>query len=134
MFNGAGGNEGGIGSFLLGLGMMMGGGYLLLDSIRVVHGFGFGHGLYRFGNVQVTSGMILIPFIIGIVMVFANSKSWIGWILVYGSTIGLIFGVIRSIQFSFVGMSAFDLMVIFVLFFGGIGLLLGSMRKTKSPF
>jgi hypothetical protein len=78
--------------------------------------------------------MILIPFIIGVVMVFYNSRNGLGWVLALGSLVALVVGVIRSIRFSFVGMSAFDLIVILVLLFGGLGLLLASMRPTKGPF
>ncbi len=44
---GAGGSPGGIGPFLLGVAMTIGGGYLLLNSLRVINGFG--GALYDFG-------------------------------------------------------------------------------------
>ena len=44
---GAGGSPGGIGQFLLGVGMVIAGGYLLLNSIRIVHGYGFGEGQHK---------------------------------------------------------------------------------------
>ena len=125
---GAGGTPGGVGQFLLGSGMVIAGGYLLLNSIRVVHGYGFGHGLYNFGGVGVTSGMILIP-IIGIVILFYDRDRWYGWALAGGSLLTMIVGAIASIRFSFVGMSAFDIIVILILLFGGIGVVARSVKE-----
>jgi len=126
---GAGGSEGGELSFLLGLVMMCGGFYLLLNAVIVRASFGFGYSLYSFGGFNVTSGMVMIPFIFGIGIIFYNSKNPLGWLLAGGSLVALIFGVIASVDFRFRSMTAFDLIVIFVLCFGGIGLFLRSLRK-----
>ncbi|MEJ6404996.1 hypothetical protein [Yoonia sp. 2307UL14-13] len=128
MARGAGGSDGGTGSFLIGLIMMIGGGYLLLNSIVVRPNFGLGAVAFRFGGFPITSGMILIPFMFGVGMIFYNSKNWIGWLLAGGSLIGLIFGVIANMELQLTRMSAFDLIVILVLLVGGIGLFLRSLR------
>lgn len=44
------------------------------------------------------------------------------------SLLALIVGVIASIRFSFVGTSAFEVLVILILLFGGIGLVLAAVR------
>lgn len=129
MPRGAGGTEGGMVQFFIGLAMMIGGGYLFLDSVRVMSNFGFGRGIYSFGNFNLTSGMLLIPFMAGISMIFYNNKNYFGWVLAGGSLIALLFGVLRSINFVFNGMSAFDLIIILVLFAGGLGLFLNSLRS-----
>jgi hypothetical protein len=130
---GAGGTEGGVGQFFLGLFMMCGGFYMLLNAITVQSSFGFGMGLYSFyafgSNHGITSGMVLIPFILGIGMVFYNVKSLLGWVLALGSIAALIFGVISSIHFGLRYMSLFELLVILILAFGGLALFLGSMRS-----
>lgn len=123
MARGAGGNDGGTGSFLLGLIMMVGGGYLLLNGIVVRPNFGFG-----IGGVPITSGMILIPFMFGVGMIFYNSKNWFGWWIAGASLVALGFGVIANMTLQLARMSAFDLIVILVLLVGGIGLFLRSLR------
>ncbi|MCS6824035.1 MAG: hypothetical protein NZ529_07035 [Cytophagaceae bacterium] len=128
-FNNAGGTSGGGGKFFLGLVMIMGGGYLLLNSIQVTNGFHFGYPLYTFGAYSLTSGMVLIPFMIGVGLIFFNYKNILGWLLAGGSLVALIFGVISSIHFSMRHMSLFELLVILVLLVGGIGLFLASLRK-----
>lgn len=131
---GAGGTDGGIEKFFIGLAMMCGGFYLLLESIKVTSNFGFGYRLYSLNSFgaayNVTSGMVMIPFILGIGMVFYNGKSIIGWILTCGSLTALVFGVLASIHFSFRPMSAFDLVTILVLSVGGLGMFLRSLTAS----
>ncbi len=128
---GAGGTDGGTGSFLIGLAMMIGGGYLLLNNIVVRPNFGFGSVAFRFGGLSVTSGMILIPFMFGVGMIFYNSRNWIGWLLACGSLLALIFGVIANMSLELTRMSAFDLIIILVLLVGGLGLFLRALRSSS---
>ena len=128
MARGAGGSDGGTGTFLIGLIMMIGGGYMLLNGIIVRPNFGIGSRMFGIGGVPITSGMLLIPFMFGVGMIFYDSKNWIGWLLAGGSLVALIFGVIANMTLQFARMSAFDLIVILVLFVGGLGLFLRSLR------
>jgi hypothetical protein len=128
MARGAGGSDGGTGSFLIGLMMMVGGGYLLLNGIVVRPNFGLGSRVFGIGGVPITSGMILIPFMFGIGMIFYNAKNWLGWGIAGAALVALIFGVIANMTLQLAQMSAFDLIVILVLLIGGIGLFLRSLR------
>jgi len=84
--------------------------------------------IFGVAGFPVTTGLVLVPFIFGIGIVFYNSRNWIGWILTIGSMVALFAGVIASISFSFTRMNAFELLTILVLFVGGIGLFLRSLR------
>jgi hypothetical protein len=132
MPRGAGGTSGGIPQFFIGLAMMIVGGYLLLNAIRITHAFGLGSVLYRVYGVGVTGGMVLIPFIAGVIMVFYDSRKIVGWILMLGAVASLIFGVISTVQFRLNSMSAFDLLVILVLLFGGVGLFMGALNDADN--
>lgn len=116
--------------FLLGLAMMCGGGYLLLSRIIVQAPWGFGGRIYSYGGWNMTTGMIFIPFMIGVGFLFYNSRNWIGWLLTLGSLVALIFGVIANLSVHLQRMSAFDLIVILVLLVGGLGLLLRSLHSA----
>lgn len=127
---GAGGTNGGLGLFFIGLVMMCGGLYMLLNAINVYSHFGFGARLYGIGGMGITSGMIMIPFMFGVGIIFYNARNWAGWLLAGGSLVALVFGVISSIQFTFRAMTAFDLIVILVLTVGGLGLFMRSLKSS----
>jgi hypothetical protein len=132
-FQGAGGTPGGVGSFFTGIVMMCVGFYLLLQSIHVSQTFTLGASLFHLsafgGTTGITGGMILLPLIFGIGMIFYNSRNGLGWILALGSLAALVFGVLTGLQFSLRSMSLFDLLTILVLSVGGLGLFLGSLRS-----
>jgi hypothetical protein len=122
-----------IGRFFMGFIMFVGGLYLMLSAIRIdinsmFHGR---HSLFNVGGFGITSGYIMIVFMLGVGMLFFNAKNPLAWIVTVGSLTGLIFGVIANARFSLQYMSAFDLIVILVLLCGGLGLLLSSMVKRK---
>ena len=60
------------------------------------------------GGVTITSGMVLIPFVFGMRMIFYNSKNWIAWLVAGGSLVALVFGVIANMTLQMARMSAFD--------------------------
>jgi len=133
---GAGGTKGGIPSFFVGLGMMGIGFYLLLSKIILTSNFGMGYRLYHqanaFGsgmNFGITTGMILIPLIIAIGWIFYNAKSVWAWSLAVISLGAMIFGVISSLKISMQPMNSFDFIMIAILAFGGMGLLLRSLKN-----
>lgn len=128
---GAGGTAGGILQFFVGFVMTIGGAYLFLDAIQVVGGWPLGRQLYSIGFFRLTSGLILIPFAFGVATLFYSARNPLGWLLTLGSLVALVFGVLRSAQFTLAGMSAFDLLLILVLLAGGLGLLLNSLRDLS---
>lgn len=126
-YRGAGGTQGGAGLFILSLVMMVGGGYLLLNNMIIRPQFGFGTRAFSIGGMSITTGIILIPFIFGIGLIFYNARNWLGWLLTVGSMVALIFGVLSNLNIQMTRMSVFDLLVILVLLVGGIGLFLRSI-------
>ncbi|AGW12464.1 hypothetical protein [Megalodesulfovibrio gigas] len=129
---GAGGTSGGVGRFFIGLAMMVAGGYLFFDAISVHTGFGWGRPLLRVGGYGLTGGMVLIPFLFGIGLIFYNADKILGWLLAAASLIMLGVGVIASIEFRLKSMSSFELLTILALLFGGLGLFLSSL-KARDP-
>ena len=128
--NGAGGTNGGTGQFFVGLVLMAGGFYLLLNSVVVSSSFGLGTRLFGVGGYGITGGIVLIPLVIGISMIFFNARSALGWLLAICAFAALVFGVIASVNMSLRTMSAFELLCILALAFGGLGLFLRSLRSA----
>ena len=124
-----------IGRFVMGFIMFVGGLYLMLDAIRVDIGnmfYGGRSSLFHLGDYGVTSGSIIIVFMLGVILLFYNARNPLGWLIAAGALVALIFGVIANTHFSLKHISAFDLIVIVVLLCGGLGLLLSSMRKRST--
>jgi len=119
-------------TLLLGFIMMCAGGYLLLESIVVSQSYFLGVGLYHVGGMPVTGGMILVPLIFGIGMIFYRSSNLIGWALAIGSLSAMILGVIVNTHFALRQMSLFELIGIFVLCVGGLGLFLRALSDGRS--
>ena len=99
-----------------------------MSSVRVYNIFSMGYPLFHMGAMRVTSGMTLFPLMIGVGMIFFNARSILGWLLAILSLVAICAGVIASVQFSLAGMSLFELLVILVLFVGGAGLFLRSLK------
>ncbi len=119
--NGVGGTPGGIGTFIIGVVMIVAGGFLFMNHVQV------GHGFWNFFG-RSTQGLMLIPLIFGIGFLFFNGKSVIGWILTVGGALIIFLGVIVSLRFYFPQTSLFNLIIMLVLLLGGIGLVLRSLR------
>ena len=124
--------QGNAGNLILGFIMMCSGIYLLLHSIVVTHHYFMGMGMYRYGNTSISSGMVMILLMIGIGMVFYKPSNIFGWIVVIGSIIALIVGVIMNTHFALRSMSLFELLGIIILAVGGMGLFLrGCIQRGK---
>jgi hypothetical protein len=123
------GREAGPGG-MVGLLMLAGGGYLLLQNI-VVGSFGlFGYPLYNAWGVQLTSGYALIPLIFGIGTLFYGLRH-LGWTLIVASAAAIFFGVLAEMRITFRTMSLFELVVILTLVAGGAGLLLRAYATSR---
>ncbi len=124
-------SAGGAGRFFIGLMMMIGGGYLFLDAIQVSHQLSWGMSLFSMGGMKLTPGLVLIPFLFGIGMVFYNPDNDMGWILMLATLVMLTLGVINSLNFHLRRMSAFELLMILGLAIGGLGLFLSGIRRMR---
>ena len=118
---GAGGTSGGIGKFLLGLGMAIAGAYLLTTQVTVSSGF------WRFGNYNVF-GFTLIPLLIGVGLLFFNGRSIAGWLLTFASAVIIVAGIITNLEIYFRPTTLFNTVIMLVLLAGGLGLVARSLR------
>src|SRR5262249_34161631 len=100
-----------------------------LKAVHVSYGFAGWGPLYSVYGTQLTGGMILIPAMIGVVLIFANGGSVLGWLLALGSLVALCGGIIASVQFTLSGMPLLDLLEVLGLFAAGAGLFLRSLRQ-----
>ena len=118
---GAGGTTGGIGLFLIGLGMAVAGAYLITAQVTVTSGY------WQWGGYN-TFGLTLIPLVVGIGLLFFNGRSPAGWILTFCGAIIIIAGIIANLEIYFRPTSLFNTVMMLALLAGGIGLVARSLR------
>jgi len=119
---GAGGTRGGIGQFLVGLGMAIAGAYLLTNQVTVTSGYWHLWGYNGFG-------LSLIPLILGIGLLFFNGRSIAGWLLTFAGAIIIFVGILTNLDIYFRQTSLFNTLLMLVLLAGGIGLVARSLRS-----
>jgi uncharacterized protein len=117
-----GGTPGGLGEFLIGLAMAAAGGYMLTNRVSVTTGFWHFWGYNAFG-------LTLVPFIFGVLLLFFNGRSKFGWLLLFVGVVLILAGILLNLQIYFEHTSLFELIVMLVLLFGGLGLLARSLRS-----
>jgi hypothetical protein len=122
---GAGGTEGGVLTFFVGLAMAVGGAYLLAQRVVVTSGLWGFFGPY-------TSGLSLLPLVVGAGLLFFDGKSRLGIVLTAGGALVILLGVLVNLRIYFEPTSLFDTLVMLVLLAGGLGLLARSLRP-KPP-
>src|SRR5262245_41467350 len=90
---GAGGTEGGIGQFFLGLAVAALGIYLFLSRVSVTTNFGTLFGSHF--------GLILAPLGFGVALIFFSARSVLGWFLTIGSLAAVFVNVLANLAFFF---------------------------------
>ena len=118
---GAGGTEGGVGQFLLGVVMAVGGAYLLTQQVMVTSGFWAWFGPQTFG-------LSLLPLVIGIGVLFFDGKSAVGWLLTVCGAAIVFLGILTNLHLYFAPTSLFNTLAMLILLAGGLGLVARSLR------
>jgi uncharacterized protein len=118
---GAGGTPGGIGQFLIGLGMAAAGGYLLTSQVSVSSGAWTLWGYSSFG-------LSLVPLVFGVGLLFFNGRSILGWGLLFVGAVIVLAGVLMNLHIYFERTSLFNTLMMLALLAGGVGLVARSLR------
>jgi uncharacterized SAM-binding protein YcdF (DUF218 family) len=118
---GAGGTEGGVAQFFVGLAMAVGGAYLLTQRVTVTSGFWSFFGGH-------TLGLSLLPLVVGAGLLFYDGRSRLGWLLTAAGALIVFLGILLNLRIYFEPTSLFDTLLMLVLLAGGLGLLARSLR------
>ena len=113
--------------FFLGI-IMLGLGLFMLSKRVMVHSSWY---IWRIGSFDLTSGLVTVPLIIGIIWKFYNPKSVIPKIIITLGVIFIIATIIMSIRISFMATSLYDYIIIFGLAAAGSGLLWKTVFKKR---
>lgn len=101
--------------------VMLAAGLFIFSNKVIVHSGLFGGSLYL-GSYNVKTGLVMVPFIIGIVWMFASGASFASKVYTALTVLFIIAVVVLNTSISLMSMSLFDWVVILVLIFGGAGL------------
>lgn len=125
-----GGTPGGTRTFLLGIIMLVVGGYLLFNTVQVNGGY------WRFsflGQSAGTSfGITLIPMLFGIGILFSNGKSLIGRGLTALGFLAILVGIIMNLDIHFRQTSLWNTLTMLILIVGGLGLIIRSIMPMQA--
>jgi hypothetical protein len=121
---GAGGTEGGLGTFFIGFVMAVAGGWLLTNQVMVTSGGWtlWGHNAF---------GLSLIPLIAGVAFLFFDGRSILGWLLTIAGSVIIFVGILTNLDIYFRPTSLFNTVLMLVLLAGGIGLIAKSLRPVR---
>lgn len=116
--------------FLAGLAMLIGGLFMFSQKVMVSSTF-FGTGL-MLGGLNMSNGLIMVPFIIGVVWMFASEGSFASKAFTAASVLIIILAIIMTTSISLVRITLYEWVLILVLIFGGAGMLVRILFATKS--
>lgn len=114
--------------FFLGFIMLGGGIYWALNMFEVTWNWGF-----RIGSWNMTTGVMLVPLLVGIFLMFLMEKKTIGGIIAALGVVIIIIAMINSISFHARSASLYVYVLMFGLIFAGAGLVAKVLFQKKPP-
>ena len=113
--------------FYVGIISMFAGIFFLL-SRAVVHS---SFGMISIGGFSFSSGLVVIPLVIGVIWLILNPKSFAAKMITIFGVIAIIGAIIVSLRISFTSTSMFDYLVMILLMALGGGFILRSYFKNE---
>lgn len=134
---GSGGTEGGVSTFLIGFVLSAVSLYFFFDSVRVTSG---GHGLFtgivhqqfQGGSFETSSmGLVFLPFFLGVIALFYNSKPIWSWTLMYSGLGIIVIEMLSRIRFA-MSLKSSHLIILMAIFAAGAGMMIRSYKDCKN--
>jgi uncharacterized protein len=119
---GAGGTPGGLPQFVIGVALAAVGAYLLTQQVSVQTGFWTIGGRNAFG-------LSLIPFILGIGLLFFDSRSRVGLVLLFLGVLIIAAGILMNLTIYFERTSLFNTLLMIGMTAAGVGLVLRGLKS-----
>ncbi len=113
--------------FFLGI-ILLGVGLFLLSKRVLVSSSWY---TWHIGSFNISSGLVTVPLIIGIIWYFCNSKSVVPKIIMTLGVIIIVLTIIMSIRIHFVTTSMYEYILIVGMAAAGAGLLLKTVFKKR---
>jgi hypothetical protein len=119
----------GIRAFFAGVALAVAGGYLVLNDVEATSSWGF------FGlSSRSGFGPTMLPLLIGIGVLSFDAKSRVGWFLSIASALTIVAAVLTTVSVSWEPTRLFNMLAMFGVLAGGVGLVLRSLRRHPQPW
>lgn len=117
-------------SFLIGLVLLGAGIFWVLNSFVV--SFSWGSLWGGFGmNTSLATGLMLVPLLIGIGLLFFLDRKWIGWVVTAIGLLAILVTLLTSVRFRPVSASLWQYVVMFGMIAAGCGLVARGLLKSR---
>lgn len=113
--------------FVLGFLLLVFGVYMVFQSTQVSSSWP-----WYIGSFSVPTGVIVVPLLIGIGMLFFNSKSAAGWLLTVLGAMFIIVTIIMSVSIHFSTTSLFTFVLMFGSITAGAGMMMRALFRPKN--
>lgn len=87
--------------------------------------------VWSIGSMGLSQGAVIIPLLIGIGLLFYNSKSIVSWLVFILGIVFVLITIIMSVRIHFNSISLFSYVLMFGIILAGAGLLLKSLFIKK---
>ena len=118
--------------FLAGMAMLVVGLYLLTTRVEVTTGFWGGY--ISIAGCHVSTGLTVIPFIIGVVWMFVNPDSFAAKLVAGLGVLIIIACIIMSTSMYMRHVTLYEWLLMLVLIFGGGGMVARILFKTPKGY
>jgi hypothetical protein len=115
-------------SFLSGLALFILGLTLISNNTVVRTGFSLG---WIFGGYSPPFGLMLIPVIVGVILLFALKRQIWGWIFIGAGLIAILAGLLMGLRIYFRPTTLYSAIIMFACLAAGIGLMIRGMVQWK---
>lgn len=113
--------------FYMGILLIISGLFFLLSKAVVRSGFGG----FSLGGLNVSTGLVVIPLMVGVVWLVNNPKSILARLITIAGSIFIVASIIINIRITFTTTSLFDYLIMMLLIAGGLGLLLKAIFMAR---
>ncbi len=115
--------------FFIGLLMLGGGLFMILQNINVTSNWG-GY-MFHIGSFNIPNGMIMLPTIIGIAMLFLMRRKIFGWIVLSIGIVIILLSVLLTTHLAWRTTSAYIFVIMFGLTAAGGALVIRELFKKR---
>lgn len=117
-------------NFFIGMALLAIGLFLFFNQLTVSSSW-FSYSMFRIGGFGISNGWTVIPLVIGIVMIFNNTKSIIGRVLAIAGALLIVVSIVMTVHIRLSRTSLFSYIVMLTLIIGGANLMFKSILPKR---